>query len=81
MRAQKINRMNSSLDSYLVDGQTARNKFRVKVIEILSTASLVYIQFGDTYKWQLENNDPRKLTPVRVFNINCKPPTPSLNSS
>ena len=35
-----------------------RNKVRVKGIEILSAASLlstdifVYMQFGDTYKWQ-----------------------------
>ena len=55
MRAQIINRMNSSLDSYLVNGQMARNKVRVKGIEILSAAShlstdiFVYIQFGDTY--------------------------------
>ena len=83
---QIINYMNSSLDSYLVNGQMARNKVRVKGIEILSAGSLlstdiyVYTQFGDTYKWQIENRDPRKLTPVRVFNNNCKPPTPSLNS-
>ena len=78
--------MNSSLHSYLVRSQMARNKVRVKGIEILSAASLlstgifVYTQFGDTYKWQIENRDPRK-TPVRVFNINFKPPTLSLNSS
>ena len=71
--------MNSSSDSYLVIGQMAREKVRVKGIEILSAASLlstdifVYTQFGDTYKWQMENLDPRKLTPVRVLNINCKP--------
>ena len=65
----------------------ARNKVRVKGIEILGAPSLlssdifVYTQFGDTYKWQIENRDPRKLTPIRVFNTNCKPPTPSLNSS
>ena len=53
--------MNSSLDSYLVSGQMARNKVRVKGIEILSAASLlptdifVYTQFGDTCKWQIEN--------------------------
>ena len=58
----------------------AKNKVRVKGIQILSAASLlstdifVYTQFGDTYKWQLENRDPRKLTPVRVFNINYTPP-------
>ena len=57
---QIINHMNSSLDSYLVNSQMARNKFRVKGIEILSTVSLsstdifVYIQFGDTYKWLIE---------------------------
>ena len=79
--------MNSSLDSYLVIGQMARNKVRVKEIETLSAASLlstdifVYTQFGDTYKWRIENQDPRKLTPVRVFNINCKLPTLSLNWS
>ena len=70
-----MNHMNSSLDSYLVNGQVARNRVRVKGIEILSAASLVSTdifvdtQFGDTYKWQLENRDPRKLTPVRVFKI------------
>ena len=43
----------------LVNGQLARNKVRVKGIEILSAASLlstdifVYTQFGDTYKWQI----------------------------
>ena len=53
--------MNSSLASYLDNGQMARNKVRVKGIEILNAASLlsadifVYIQFGDTFKWQLEN--------------------------
>ena len=72
--------MNSSSDNYLVIGQMAREKVRVKGIEILSTASLlstdifVYTQFGDTYKWQIENGDPRKLTPIRVFNINFDPP-------
>ena len=61
VRAQIINHMSSSLDSYLVNGQMPRNKVRVKGIEILSAASLlstdifVYIQFGDTYKWKLEN--------------------------
>ena len=56
VRAQIINHMSSSLDSYLVNGQMTRNKVRVKGIEILSATSplsthiLVYIQFGDTYK-------------------------------
>ena len=65
----------------------ARNKVRAKGIEILRVASLlstnifVYTQFGDTYKWQIENRDPRKLTPFRVFNIDGKPPTPRLNLS
>ena len=65
----------------------ARSKVKVKFIEILSAASLlstdsfVYTQFGDTYKWQIENRDPRKKTLVRVFNINGKPPTSSLNSA
>ena len=36
MRAQIINHMNSSLDSYLVNGQMARNKVRVKGIESLN---------------------------------------------
>ena len=87
VRVQIINHMNSSLDSYLVNGQMARNIVRVKGIEILSASSLlstdifVYTRFGDTHKWQIENRDPRKLTPVRVFSINCKPPTPSLNWS
>ena len=46
----------SSLESYLVNGQKARKKVRVKGIEILSAASListdifVYTQFGDAYK-------------------------------
>ena len=68
--------MNSSLDNYLVSGQMARNKVRVKGIEIVSAPSLlstdifVYTQIGDTYKWQIENRDPRKLTPIRVFNTN-----------
>ena len=57
---QIINHMNSSLDSYLVNSQMVRNKFRVKGIEILSAVSLsstdifVYTQFGDTYKWLIE---------------------------
>ena len=41
VRAQIINHMNGSLDSYLVNGQMARNKVRVKCIEILSAASLL----------------------------------------
>ena len=87
VRAQIINHINNSLDSYLVRGQMARNIVRVKGIEILSASPLlssdifVCTRFGDTHKWQIENRDPRKLTPVRVLNINCKPPTPSLNSS
>ena len=54
----------------------ATEKVRVKGIEILSTASLlttdifVYTQFGDTYKWQIENLDP-----ILVFNIHYKPIT------
>ena len=61
----------------------AAEKVRVKGIEILSAASLlttdifVYTQIGDTYKWQIENLDPRKLKSVRVFNIHCKPITPN----
>ena len=76
--------MNSSSDSYLVIGQMAREKVRVKGIEILSAASLlstddffVYTQFGDTPKLQVENRDPRKLTSVTIFNIHCKPITPN----
>ena len=63
VRVQIINYMNSSLDSYLVS-EMARNRVRVKGIEILTAASLlftdnfVYIQFGDTYKWKLKNRDP-----------------------
>ena len=55
--------MNSSLDSYLVNSQMARNKARVRGMEILSSASLlssdifVHTQFGDTYKWLIENWD------------------------
>ena len=66
MRVQIINHMNGSLHSYLVSGQMARNEVMVKGIEILSAAFLlstdifVYTQFGDTYKWQIENRDPRK---------------------
>ena len=54
-RAQIINHMNSSLDSYLTSGQMARNKVRVKGIERLSTASLlsteifVCTQFGESH--------------------------------
>ena len=83
VRAQIINLMNSSSDSYLVIGQMAREKVRVKGIEISSAASLlstdivVYTQFRDAYKLQVENRDPRKLTFVRVFNIHCKPITPN----
>ena len=79
--------MNSSLESYSVNGQMARNKVRVKGIEVLSAAShlstdiFVYTQSGDTYKWQLENRDPRKLIPVRVLTVIASTPTPSLNSS
>ena len=78
--------MNCSSDSYLAIGQMAREKVKVKGIEILSAASLlsidifVYTKFWDTYKWQEENRDPRKLTSARVFNIHCKPITPNLNS-
>ena len=67
MRARIINHVNSSLDSYLVNGQMATNKVRVKGIEILSAASLlstnifVSTQFGDTYKWQIENRDMSEL--------------------
>ena len=52
---QIINHMDSSLDSYLVNGQMTRNKVKVKGIEILRAVSLlstdifVYTQFGDTY--------------------------------
>ena len=48
-------------------------KLGLKDIEILSASSLlstdifVCTQFGDTHKWQKENRDPRKLTPVRFF--------------
>ena len=55
--------MNSSLDSNLVNGQTARNKVRVKskcAASFLSTDIFVYNQFGNTYKLKLENRDPRK---------------------
>ena len=57
----------------------ATEKVRVKGIEILSAASLlttdifVYTQFGDTYKWQIENLDPPKLKSVRVFIANPSP--------
>ena len=41
VRAQIINHMNSSLDSYLVNGQMARKKVTLRGIEILSAASLL----------------------------------------
>ena len=41
VRAQIINHMNSSLDSYLVNGQMARKKVTVRGIEILSASSLL----------------------------------------
>ena len=78
MRAEIINHMDSSLDNYLVNGQMARNKVRVEDLEILCAASLlstdifVYNQFGDTYKCQLENRDPRKLAHFRDFKIYCR---------
>ena len=68
---QIINHMNRSSDSYLIIGQMATENVRVKDIEILSAASLLttdifaYTQFGDTYKWQIENLDPRTLKSVR----------------
>ena len=50
----------------------ARNKVKVRGIEILSAPSLLstdifeYTQFGRIpTKWQIENRDPRKLAPVR----------------
>ena len=55
--------MNSSLDSYLDNGQMARNKVRIKGAQILSAASLlstdifVYTQFGDTFKYPSNNNN------------------------
>ena len=61
----------------------AREKVRVKGIEILSAASLlstdifVYTQFGDTYKLQVENRDPRKLTSVRGLHMHYKPINPN----
>ena len=41
VRAQINNHMNSSLDSYLVNGQMARKKVTLRGIEILSAASLL----------------------------------------
>ena len=76
---QIINHMNRSSDSYLIIGQMATEKVRVKGIEILSAASLlttdifVYTQFGDTYKWQIEDLDPRKLKSVRVLSFIANP--------
>ena len=63
MRAQIIDHMNSSLDSYVVNGQMARNKVRVKGIEILTAASplstdiFVYTQLEGYI--QMENGKPR----------------------
>ena len=60
----------------------ARNKVRVKGIEILSAASLlstdifVYTQFGDTDKWQWENRDPRKLTLFEFLTLLIATPPP-----
>ena len=57
----------------------ASNKVRVKGIEILSAPSLlstdifVYTQFGDTYKWQTENRDPRKLSEFLTLIANPPP--------
>ena len=41
VRGQEINHMNSPLDSYLVNGQRAREKVTLRGIEILSAASLL----------------------------------------
>ena len=41
VRAQIINHISSSVDSYLVNDRLARKKARVKSIEILSAASLL----------------------------------------
>ena len=41
VRAPILNHMNTSSDSYLIIGQMAREKVRVKGIEILSAASLL----------------------------------------
>ena len=55
--------MNSTLDSYLVNGQMARSKVRIKGSEILSAAFLlstdifVYTHFGDTFKYPSNNNN------------------------
>ena len=49
------NESHETLHNYLVNGQMARNKVRVKGIEILSAPSFLstdiflYTQFGDTY--------------------------------
>ena len=67
--AQIINHMNSSL----INGQMARNKVRLKGIEILSAASLlstdiwVNIQFGETYKWQIEKPRSSKTNTCQSF--------------
>ena len=103
VRAQIINHMrhiescllllniNSSLDSYLANGQTARNKVRVKGIEILRAASLLstadnfclhliwgYIQMTVRKPSSSKTNS---LRPVRVFHINCNPLPPPPQSS
>ena len=50
----------------------ARKKITVRGIEIfleilsatclISTDIFVHTQFGDTYKWKIENRDPRNIT-------------------
>ena len=47
VRAQIMKHMNGSLDSYLVSGQRARNKVRVRgKYSLLSTDIFVYTQLG-----------------------------------
>ena len=82
--------INSLLDSYLANGQMARNKVGVKGIEISSPASLlftdifVYNQGGETNielaVRKPESSKPKTLRPVRDFNINCIPPPPPRQS-
>ena len=81
VRAQIINHMSSSLDSYLVNGQMTRNKVRVKGIEILSATSplsthiLVYIQFGGYIQMAIRKPRSSKTNTSEILKLIAKPPT------
>ena len=71
VRAQIKNHMNSSLVSYLVNGQMARNKVRVKGTEILSGLLSYLMTF-----FFFTSNLGMHIRAIRGFNINCTPPPP-----